>query len=347
MEKIRLGRTGLMVSRSGFGAIPIQRITAEEAVRLLRKACDHGINFYDTARSYTDSEEKIGLALSDRRKEILLATKNKGENRQTVLTELEKSLRLLRTDHVDLLQTHNLKALPDSDDPDGGYRGLLEARQKGMTRFIGMTTHRIDIALQAAASGLYDTVQFPLSMISSEKDLGLIDVCRRNDIGLIAMKALSGGLITNAAAAFAFMRQFDALVPIWGIQREKELNEFIALEADPPALDEAMQRIIEKDRAELSGNFCRGCGYCTPCPIGIPVSMAARMSLLLRRTLVGRFLTDKWKADMARINQCTECGHCREMCPYELDVPAILKRQLADYEEFLEERANRQKPVPS
>ncbi|MHB9099185.1 MAG: aldo/keto reductase [Syntrophales bacterium] len=347
MEKMRLGRTGLMVSRSGFGAIPIQRIGVEEAGRLLRKACDHGINFYDTARSYTDSEEKIGLALSGMREKILIATKNKGENRQTVLTELEKSLRFLKTDYVDLLQTHNLKTLPDPDDPDSGYRGLLEARQKGMTRFIGMSTHRIDIALQAAASGLYDTVQFPLSMISSDRDLGLIDVCRRNDVGLIAMKALSGGLITNAAAAFAFLRQFDTILPIWGIQRERELDEFIALEADPPALDEAMQRIIEKDRAELSGNFCRGCGYCTPCPIGIPVPMAARMSLLLRRTLVGRFLTDKCKTDMALIKKCTGCGHCREMCPYELDVPTLLKSQLADYEEFLEELANRQKPAPS
>ena len=347
MEKMRLGRTRLMASRSGFGAIPIQRVSAEEAGRLLRKACDHGINFYDTARSYTDSEEKIGLALSGLRGKILIATKNKGENRQTVLTELEKSLRLLKTDYVDLLQIHNLKAFPDPDDPDTGYRGLLEAKQKGMTRFIGMSTHRIDIALQAAASGLYDTVQFPLSMISSDKDLGLIDVCRLNDVGLIAMKALSGGLITNAAAAFAFLRQFDTVLPIWGIQRERELDEFIALEADPPVLDEAMRRIIEKDRAELSGNFCRGCGYCTPCPIGIPVSMAARMSLLLRRTPVGRFLTEKWKADMALIDKCTGCGHCREMCPYELDVPTILKRQLADYEEFLEELARRQTPAPS
>ncbi|MEK6655005.1 MAG: aldo/keto reductase, partial [Thermodesulfobacteriota bacterium] len=221
MEKIRLGRTGLMVSRSGFGAIPIQRISAAEAGRLLRKACENGINFFDTARSYTDSEEKIGLALADVRGEILLATKGKGGSRKRVLEELETSLSLLRTNYVDLLQIHNLKKALDPDVPDSPYQGLLEAREKGMTRFIGMSTHRLDIALEAAASGLYDTVQFPLSMISAEKDLGLIAACRDRDIGLIAMKALSGGLITNAAAAFAFMRQFDTLVPIWGIQRER------------------------------------------------------------------------------------------------------------------------------
>ena len=176
-------------------------------------------------------------------------------------------------------------------------------------------------------------------MISAEKDLGLIAACRDRDIGLIAMKALSGGLITNAAAAFAFMRQFDTLVPIWGIQRERELDEFIALEAHPPVLDDAMRRAIEKDRAELAGDFCRGCGYCLPCPAGIPIAQAARMSLLLRRTLVQRFLTDQWKADMAKIRDCQECGHCREQCPYELDTPAILKKMLADYEAFLERRS--------
>jgi len=172
MEKIRLGRTGLMVSRSGFGAIP--RLDKAEAGRLLPKAYESGINFFDTARSYTDSEEKIGLALADVRGEILLATKGKGENRKKVLEDLEMSLRLLRTDYVDLLQIHNLKAPLDPEEPDGAYQGLLAAREKRMTRFIGMTTHRLDVALEAAASGLYDTVQFPLSMISAEKDLGLI-----------------------------------------------------------------------------------------------------------------------------------------------------------------------------
>ena len=336
MEKIRLGRTGLMVSRSGFGAIPIQRLDKNDAGRLLRKAYESGINFFDTSRSYTDSEEKIGLALTDVRGEILLATKNKGADRQKVLEALEASLKNLKTDYVDLLQLHNLKAPLDPDDPDGPYQGLLAAREKGMARFIGMTTHRRDVAIEAAASGLYDTVQFPLCMISSEKDLELIDICREKEIGLIAMKALSGGLITNAAAAFAFLRQFDTLVPIWGIQFEWELDEFIALEKNPPPLDDAMRQVIARDRAELAGDFCRGCGYCLPCPAGIPISQAARMSLLLRRTLVSRFLTDEWKRDMAKIRECQECGHCREQCPYELDTPVLLKMMLADYEEFLE-----------
>jgi uncharacterized protein len=336
MKKIRLGRTGMMVSRSGFGAIPIQRISAGEAGRLLRKAFDHGINFYDTARNYTDSEEKIGMALSGVRGKIILATKSKGKDRRTLLADLETSLRCLKTNYVDMIQLHNPKTLPDTEDPDGAYQGLLEAQQKGMARFIGISAHRLDVALAAAASGLYDTIQFPLSMISSEKDLSLIKACGQKDIGLIAMKALSGGLITNAKAAFAFLRQFP-VVPIWGIQRETELDEFIALEANPPELDDAMRRVIEGDKAELSGDFCRGCGYCLPCPASILISEAARMSLFLRRQVVKRFITDKWREEMARIKDCTGCGHCREMCPYELDTPALLKKQLADYETFLKQ----------
>jgi aryl-alcohol dehydrogenase-like predicted oxidoreductase len=336
MERIGLGRTGLTVSRSGFGAIPIQRISAAEAGRLLRKACDRGINFFDTARGYTDSEEKIGLAFAGARGKVLLATKSKGGTRRKVLEDLETSLRLLRTDHVDLFQLHNLKKDLDPDDPEGAYQGLLDARAKGMARCIGVTTHRLDIALAAAASGLYETVQFPLSMISSEKDLGLIDVCRERNVGLIAMKALAGGLITNAAAAFAFLRRFGSVIPIWGIQRESELDEFLALEADPPVLDDAMRLAIEKDRAELAGDFCRGCGYCLPCPAGIPIAQAARMSLLLRRSVVERFTTEKCRKDMAKIRECRECGHCRENCPYGLDTPAVLKKMLEDYEAVME-----------
>ena len=335
MEQIRLGKTGMQVSRSGFGGIPIQRLSVVEASHLLRKAYENGINFYDTARIYTDSEEKIGIALSDVRGKIFLATKSKSGNREVFLTDLEKSLCFLKTDYVDLLQIHNPKTLPDPEDPCGAYMALLEARQKGMTRFIGITSHRLDIALAAVASGLYDTVQFPLSMISSEKDLGLIDACHNKDIGLIAMKALAGGLITEAKAAFAFLRQFEDLIPIWGMQFEWELDQFIAFEKNPPRLDAALRRLITKDRAELSGNFCRGCGYCLPCPVGISIPQAARMSLFLKRQLVKRFLTDQWKTEMRRIHDCIGCGHCREMCPYELDTPALLKKQLDEYETFL------------
>ena len=335
MDTMRLGRTNLRVSRSGFGALPIQRISFDEAKAILRKAYDNGINFFDTARAYTNSEEKIGYALADVRNDIILATKSKAGDRKTLLKDLETSLRNLKTDHVDILQLHNPAELPDPEDPESSYAGLLEARQKGLIRFLGVTNHKIGNALQAAASARYDTVQFPLNSLSAAADLKLIEVCKERDLGVIAMKALSGGLITNAATTFAFLRQYDNLVPIWGIQKLNELDEFIAFEKNPPILDEAMWRLIEKDRTELAGDFCRGCGYCMPCPVGIEINSCARMSLMIRRAPQAAQLTDKAQAMMKKIEDCLHCGKCKAKCPYGLDTPRLLEENYQDYREIL------------
>jgi aryl-alcohol dehydrogenase-like predicted oxidoreductase len=336
MEKIKLGRTNLQVSRSGFGALPIQRISFEDAKAILRKAYDSGINFFDTARRYTDSEEKIGYSLADVRKNIILATKTPAKDKKTLFNDLETSLKNLKTDYIDIFQLHNPPNIPDPEDPDGLYAGLLEARQKGLIRFIGLTNHNIKTAIQAAESDLYDTIQFPLNSLSTDEDLKLIEVCKKRDIGVIAMKGLSGGLITKAATTFAFLRQFDHVVPIWGIQRVSELEEFVALEKNPPVLDEAMWQLIRKDRAELAGDFCRGCGYCMPCPAGIEIPTQARISLLLNRAPYQPFLTDDFRAKMDLIPQCIGCGHCKNNCPYKLDTPNLLKRELKKYDEFYE-----------
>lgn len=340
MELTRLGRTELMASRSGFGAIPIQRLTHEESARLLLKAYDNGINFFDTARAYSNSEEKIGLALGSVRKNIIIATKTMSENKKDVLKNLETSLRLLRTDYIDIYQLHNPGKLPDPDDSNSSYTALLEAKKKGMIRYIGITAHHRQNAIEAAQSGLFDTVQFPLNYLSSPEELEIIDICRKKDIGLIIMKALSGGLITNAAVAFTFLRQYEGIVPIWGVQRESELDQFISLEQNPPKMNQAFHEIIAKDKRDLSGNFCRACGYCQPCPMEIPIPMAARMSLLLRRMPYQQFLTDEWQEKMLRIEKCTECGQCRTKCPYHLDTPTLLKKMLKDYKQFLIDHTN-------
>ena len=224
MEKVRLGRTNLMVTRTAFGALPIQRVDLPEATRILRRAFDAGINFFDTARAYSDSEEKIGHALVDVRSRIIIASKSMATDRKSLIEQLETTLRNLRTDYVDILQLHNPTAVPDPDDAESTFAGLLEARRKGMIRFCGFTNHRLDVARAAIDSGLFDTLQYPLSPMSSADELALSAVCQSRDIGLIAMKAMCGGLITNAAAAFAFLRQYDNVVPIWGIQRMSELE---------------------------------------------------------------------------------------------------------------------------
>jgi aryl-alcohol dehydrogenase-like predicted oxidoreductase len=334
MEKMQLGKTGLTPSRCGFGALPIQRTPMDEAVRILRKAFDNGIDFFDTARAYSDSEEKLGNALHGVRKQIVIATKSTATSRKEVLEHLAVSLGMLKTDYIDILQLHNPKTLPDPADGEGSFAALVEAKQKGMVRFIGITNHSRELAVAAARSGIYDTVQFPLSTLSSEEDLSLIDICRKNNVGLIAMKALSGGLITDIPSAHAFFRQFGNVIPIWGIQREKELDQFLELEAHPRNLTPDLVAAIETDRRELSGKFCRGCGYCMPCPAGINIPWSARMSLLLRRAPFQQFLTEDWQQSMERIHDCTECGNCRSKCPYKLDTPELLKANLKDYERF-------------
>jgi uncharacterized protein len=338
MEKTTLGRTGLQVTRCAFGALPIQRIALDEAVTLLRSALDAGINFYDTARSYSDSEEKLGNAFAQTRQQVILATKTPASTRADVLAHIETSLRNLRTDHIDILQLHNPKSVPDPNDPQSSYAGLLEARAKGMTRFIGITNHSIAVARQAVQSGLFDTVQFPLSYLSSDDDLALVEACRSANVGLIAMKALCGGLLTNVPAAFAFLRQYANVVPIWGMQRPSELAQFVALEASPPRLDRAMLESIATDRRELAGLFCRGCGYCLPCPQGIELPWVARMSQFLRRAPWQNFMSDEWRGKMLRVRQCEQCGACSSRCPYGIDTPALIRRALADYEAFYLEK---------
>lgn len=331
MKKTRLGKTGLYVSRVAFGALPIQRVDMEYAKKLLIKAYDSGINFFDTARGYSDSEEKIGNALSDFRKDIIIATKTPAKDKSSFFKDLEKSLRELKTDYIDLYQFHNPPFMPDKEDDNELLDAAFLAKKKGMIRYIGISSHKLDIARKAMLSSYFDTIQFPFSMLSTVEEADFVGECKKNDVGFIAMKALSGGLITDAKAAFAGLWKFDNVVPIWGIQKENELDMFIELEKDPPVIDDKMQKIIDDYRNELAGEFCRGCGYCMPCPADIPINMAARISLLLRRSISEDFLNESFKTKMLKINDCINCGHCKDNCPYGIDTPMLLKKELDKY----------------
>ena len=335
MDRIILGSTGLCVSKNGFGALPIQRISREEAVRLLRMAYEAGVDFYDTARGYTDSEEKLGEAFDGIRDKVVIATKTGAPNAEGFWRDLETSLRNLRTDHIDIYQFHNPPFVPKPGDESGLYDAALEAKRQGKIRHIGITNHRLAVAGEAIESGLYETLQFPFSYISGEKELELVEACRRANMGFIAMKSLSGGLITNAAAAYAFAAQFDNVVPIWGVQRESELKDFLACIDEPPAMTDELRAVIEKDRAELGGDFCRGCGYCLPCPQGIEIFTCARMSLLIRRAPSAMQLTPESQAKMKKIEDCLNCGQCAARCPYGLDTPALLEKNYEDYKRIL------------
>ncbi|MBE6915123.1 MAG: aldo/keto reductase [Ruminococcaceae bacterium] len=330
MRKVRLGRTDLWVTKTSFGALPIQRIPESESTKILRRAYEAGINFFDTAQFYTDSEAKIGAALSDVRDKIVIATKSATDSAEFVQKNLENSLRMMKTDYIDIYQLHNPATLPNDD----VWEVLIRAKEQGKIRYIGMTNHRIKIAWEAIESGLFDTLQFPFCLLSGEPEREIVSECEKRDIGFIAMKAMSGGLINNASAAVAFLNQYPTVVPIYGIQKMEELEEFLLLEEHPPVLDDTMKAEIERQKEGLSGDFCRGCGYCMPCPVGIEINQAARMSLMLGRAPYQGFVTKEWREKMDLIQNCIECGQCKAKCPYGLDTPNLLKRELERYDKL-------------
>lgn len=335
MRKITLGKTGITVNKNGFGALPIQRISEESAVYLLRKAYDNGIRFYDTARFYTDSEKKLGLAFEGMRENIYLASKTMTQTPEEFWEQLETTLQNLKTTYLDIYQFHNPPFCPKPGDGSGLYEAMLEAKAQGKIRHIGITNHRLAVAREAVDSGLYDTLQFPFSYLSGDKELELVEKCEKAGMGFLAMKALAGGLITNSAAAYAFMKKFPHVLPIWGIQRERELDEFLSYQENEPELEGALQEAIDADREQLQGEFCRGCGYCMPCPAGIEINNCARMSLMIRRAPSEAQLTEEMQAKMKKIEECLHCGKCKEKCPYGLDTPALLEKNYKDYREIL------------
>ena len=335
MGSVKLGRTGLVVEKQGFGCLPIQRISKAEAVELLRRAYDGGMNYFDTARAYSDSEEKVGAAFAGMRDRVILATKTAAQTADGFWKDLEVSLRTLGTDYIDIYQFHNPAFCPRPGGADGLYDAALEARSQGKIRHISITNHRLAVAHEAIDSGLYDTLQFPFSYLSGPQELELVENCRAADMGFIAMKGLAGGLIRDGLTAAAFMEEHPTVLPIWGVQRQSELDQFLSCVQTPPAMTEERKAVIRRDREELAGDFCRGCGYCMPCPAGIEINNCARMSLMLRRAPAADWLTPEWQEKMEQIKQCLHCGQCKSKCPYGLDTPRLLEENYADYQKVL------------
>ena len=335
MKQITLGKTGITVPQNAFGALPIQRVSKEMAVKLLRRAYEGGMRFFDTARAYSDSEEKVGAAFDGMREKVFIATKTGAKTPEEFWNHLETSLRNLRTDYVDLYQFHCADQCYRPGDGTGMYECMLEAKKQGKIRHIGITAHKLYIAEEIVESRLYETLQYPFSYLSSEREKQLVENCKKADMGFIAMKALAGGLINRSEAAMAFISQYDQVLPIWGIQKEKELEEWLGCMEETPGMTEEIRAFIEKEQQELTGEFCRGCGYCMPCPAGIQINQCARMSLMLRRAPSAAWLTPEMQAEMRKIEGCLECGQCMKKCPYELNTPELLKKNYEDYKRVL------------
>jgi predicted aldo/keto reductase-like oxidoreductase len=337
MRQITLGKTGITAPQNGFGALPIQRVSEDEAVKILRKAYEGGMTYFDTARAYTDSEVKLGKAFSEAglRDKLFIATKTAATTPEGFWSDLETSLKNLQTDYIDLYQFHMVSQCYRPGDGTGMYECMLKAKEEGKIRHIGVTAHKLMVAKECIESDLYETMQFPLSYLSSDKEIELVKMCKDHNMGYIAMKGLAGGLINRSDAAMAFMTQFDNVMPIWGVQREKELDEWLSYFDNTPEMTDEISSFIEKEKTELAGDFCRGCGYCMPCPMGIKINNCARMSLMIRRAPSQSWLSKEWQAEMAKIDTCINCRACTKKCPYELSTPELLKKNYEDYKKVL------------
>jgi len=332
VDRVRLGKTGLMVSAVGLGGIPIQRCKEEEATKVVRRCLDLGVNFIDTANGYGNSEERIGRAIAGRPEGLILATKSHAREGSEVRQHLELSLRRLRVDYIDLYQLHNVSNSGDFEKslaPGGPLDVVREAQAAGQVGHIGITCHSMEVALEATQSGFFETMMFPFNFISDEATEKLIPLGRERDVGFIVMKPMGGGLLENATIAFKYLRQFPDAVPIVGIERLEEIEEITAIMEGDPQMTPAEEAEMERLRAELGTRFCRRCGYCQPCPEGVPIQMIMTLESMMKRFPPEGFFP-KWGTEIVpQAENCVQCGECEEKCPYHLPIREMMEEHLA------------------
>ncbi len=348
MDTLRLGKSELRVSRIGFGGIPIQRLTEEEAVSVVTTCINLGITFLDTANAYTTSEERIGKAIAGQREHLIIATKSGSRDRAGIEAHLKQSLKQLGVEWIDLYQLHNVS---DFDtyrrilEPDGALSVALEAKSAGLVRHVGVTSHSMDVAKEAVKSDRFETVMFPFNFVTSEPADQLLPLAREHDVGFIAMKPLAGGMLDNVNIAFKYLLQFPDVLPIPGIQEADEIRQIMSVVEGPREMTEAEHAEMQRMREEMGTRFCRRCDYCQPCSEGIPISMVTNFTGFLRRMPLERLFSGGIAAGMEKAASCSKCGDCEPRCPYDLPIMEMVEENAALYQaekkKYLERTATR------
>jgi len=339
MEKTQLGKTGLMVSRVGFGGIPIQRGSEQEAVEVVTRSLDLGINFIDTATAYTTSEERIGKAIAGRRDKLVLATKSPARKPDELRKHLHQSLKRLGVDYIDLYQFHNVSTFEDLDQvlaPGGPYSVVEEAKRAGLVRHIGVTSHQVDAAKKAISTGRFETVMFPLNFITCEPGEELLTLARCLEVGFIAMKPLDGGLIDNVTIAFKYLMQYPDVVPLVGIQKIWEIEEIVRVIEGPPLMTTAERTEMQQIKDKLGKVFCRRCDYCQPCSADIPISLVLDTKSIIQKTMPDGIFTGPMAERLQKAADCTQCGDCEPRCPYHLPIREMVANSFALFDEARE-----------
>jgi len=339
MKYAEFGKTGLTVSEVGFGGIPIIRLDVATAVKVLRRAFDRGITFYDTANMYRDSEEKIGRAFAGEREKIVIATKTIRRDAKGAIRQMENSLRALGTDYIDIYQLHHVTRENDlaaASGPDGAMEALAKAREEGKIRYLGVTSHSIPMAEKLVRTGLFMSIQFPFNFIETSAADGLIDLAKDAGMGILGMKPFAGGMIDNAGIAIKYLRQYPDVLTIPGFDSVESVDQIVAFYEKPNVVSGEDRRLMERYRIELGKAFCRRCEYCMPCPAGVMITPAMAYKVVASR-MSPAVSVEFARPAMESISLCTACGECEERCPYGLPIQEMLK---ASYDLFERHRAD-------
>jgi predicted aldo/keto reductase-like oxidoreductase len=338
MKTVRLGRTGLEVSRVGIGGIPITRPSDEDAIRVIQRALDLGVSFIDTSIAYGVSEERIGRAIAGRREQVVLATK--GGTAQ----HIDWSLQRLGTDYIDLWQFHGINSFERLDEvlrPGGALEDVQQAQQTGKVRHVGFSSHSLKVALEAVASDRFETVQFPFNLIAAEASDELVPLSRDHDVGFVAMKPFAGGRIRDANLAVKYLLQFDSVVPDPGVESVEEIEEIVELvDSGQWDLTPQERESIDEIRARVGTRFCRQCEYCMPCPQGVHIHGVLYLPILWELWPPDWFFSWEYVTNAVRsAKNCIQCGECEEKCPYRLPIREMIVESIAFYERVVAEHS--------
>ena len=331
MQRIKFGKTGLMVSKVGFGGIPIMRLPKAEAVGIVREAINQGINFIDTANGYSDSEEKIGEAIKGiKREDLVIASKSMARDKKTCAEHIDLSLKRLGVDYIDLLQLHNITTEAQKETilgPNGAMEALEDAVKAGKLRYMGFSSHPLSMGIDMMKTEKFVSVQLPFNYINSEAADEAIPLAKKLDMGFIAMKPMGGGLLDNAGMVFRFFNSFDSVIPIPGIEKIEEIHEIIKIVEKNETLNDADKKEIEKQKQEYNKTWCHRCDYCLPCPQNINIQMALWSDNAFKRMPKERAVS-MFGPIIEKAKTCTECRACAKRCPYNLEIPELLKEKI-------------------
>jgi len=342
MEKVRFGKTELMVSKIAFGGIPIQRLSTDDAVSVVRGVIGLGVNFIDTANGYTDSEEKIGLAIKGmRREDLVIATKSGAKDKKTLLEHIDLSLKRLGVEYIDLYQLHGVSTEEAYDavfGEGGAFEGLMQAVDEGKVRFPAFSSHSVELACRMMREEKFYAVQLPFNFIDDDALKEAVPLAKELDIGFIAMKPFGGGLLGDADLAIRYLSQFDSIVPDPGIEKLSEMEEIVRIvETGRPFTAEDAEA-VEKVKIELGSSWCHRCDYCQPCPQKIGISQVLTSESLMKRMPFQRVLV-MGAENMEAAKSCLKCGDCVSRCPYNLNIPALIKERLAVWDRYVSENS--------